>query len=278
MYDLVDRALATGLYLAPSLLVLSQSQISIQDLRFILSFEIFYQDHSCTPTATWSFTGRRLEVNFPHIFSFKDSPEQLVLTCLQVHTLCPLDDLSLSKLRICYLDPFKPLEERRSFLRQNYFFHCDCLRCEREEKDMGRKDGEEEAKVRARGEAFMSGQLEPEEVEWAVREVVRVLGEKDMLSLRATKLLFNLNLDNSLIKDAVAWGLLCWSCYRHHIALNPSAYVQTLVKLAHALSLIGSDYVEVVTEVHRVCKLYFQSDKYITYYTNIIKNMEERKK
>ena len=200
---------------------------------------------------------------------------------MKVHTLCPLDDISLNKLRICYLDPFKPLAERRSFLSKNYFFQCDCLRCQREEKElMGGKDddGEEEAKVRARGEAFMRGQLEPEEVEWAVREVVRVLGEKDMLSLRATKLLFNLNLDNSLVKDAVAWGLLCWSCYRHHIALNPSAYVQTLVKLAFALSLIGSDYVEVVTEVHRVCKLYFKSDKYITFYTNIIKNMDQRKK
>ena len=200
---------------------------------------------------------------------------------MKVHTLCPLDDISLNKLRICYLDPFKPLAERRSFLSKNYFFQCDCARCQREEKElMGGKDddGEEEAKVRARGEAFMRGQLEPEEVEWAVREVVRVLGEKDMLSLRATKLLFNLNLDNSLVKDAVAWGLLCWSCYRHHIALNPSAYVQTLVKLAFALSLIGSDYVEVVTEVHRVCKLYFKSDKYITFYTNIIKNMDQRKK
>ena len=200
----------------------------------------------------------------------------LSLSLSQVHTLCPLDDISLSKLRICYLDPFKPLEDRRRFLKLNYFFHCDCLRCEREA--MGKKEGEEEAEVRSRGEAVMTGQLEPEEVDWAVREVVRVLGEKDMLSLRATKLLFNLNLDNSLVKDAVAWGLLCWSCYRHHISLNPSAYVQTLVKLAHALSLIGSDYVEVVTEVHRVCKLYFQSDKYITYYTNIIKNLEKRKK
>ena len=199
--------------------------------------------------------------------------------CHQVHTLCPLDDISLKKLRICYLDPFKPLDERRSFLGQNYFFQCDCLRCEKEEKELGKdEENEEKAKVRARGEAFMHGQLDPEEVEWAVREVVRVIGEKDMLSLRSTKLLFNLNLDNGLVKDAVAWGLLCWSCYRHHIHLNPSAYVQTLVKLAHALSLIGSDYVEVVTEVHRVCKLYFQSDKYITFYTNIIKNMEHKKK
>ena len=105
--------------------------------------------------------------------------------CHQVHTLCPLDDISLKKLRICYLDPFKPLDERRSFLGQNYFFQCDCLRCEKEEKELGKgEENEEKAKVRARGEAFMHGQLDPEEVEWAVREVVRVLGEKDMLSLR----------------------------------------------------------------------------------------------
>ena len=78
---------------------------------------------------------KKVKVKSFHIFKIN---LQRFFLWLQVHTLCPLDDISLSKLRICYLDPFKPLEERRRFLKQNYFFHCDCPRCERE--DMGEKD------------------------------------------------------------------------------------------------------------------------------------------
>ena len=180
--------------------------------------------------------------------------------------------MSLDKLRICYLDPFKPLLERRQFLRDNYFFVCECERCLEEEVEV---EGEEEEVrlAREQGEAFLAGQLEEQVMTQVVREVTTVLGEYSMLSLRASKLLFNMFLERAEVAAAVEWGMLCWASYRHHVALNPPAYVQTLLKLANALRLQGGDYVSVVTEVHAVCRTFFQADKYITYYTNIVKNM-----
>ena len=170
-----------------------------------------------------------------------------VLPCTvlpEVRTLVPLEDVSLASLRICYLDPFKSLQERRGYLSSGYYFHCDCQRCRQEEA--GREEGEEQTLARELGEAFMQRQLKPREEEKAVREVVRVLGEGDMLSLRATKLLFNHFLERGEVGRAVEWGEQCWACYSHHTALNPSAYVQTLLKLAQALSSLGTDYVQVL--------------------------------
>ena len=156
---------------------------------------------------------------------------------MQVRTLVPLPSLCLSNLRICYLDPFKPLQERRGFLQENYYFHCDCSRCLQEEQEQEQELEQEEGVRRARqqGEAFLHSNLDIKEAEQVVRGVVEVLGEEDLLSLRATKLLFNVHLEQGRVDEAVVWGRLCCASYRYHVHRNPAAFAQTLLKLANAL-------------------------------------------
>ena len=49
---------------------------------------------------------------------------------LEIRTTEELEDVTLDKLRICYLDPFTGTEARHSALKKHYYFDCRCEHCE----------------------------------------------------------------------------------------------------------------------------------------------------
>ncbi|XP_073984319.1 SET and MYND domain containing, class 3 isoform X2 [Rhodnius prolixus] len=64
-------------------------------------------DHSCEPNAVAVFSG----------------------TSITIRTIKDIPEFKWSKVRICYIDSLKSTEERRSALLEQYYFLCDCPRC-----------------------------------------------------------------------------------------------------------------------------------------------------
>uniref|UniRef100_A0A023F770 Putative histone-lysine n-methyltransferase smyd3-like isoform x1 n=1 Tax=Triatoma infestans TaxID=30076 RepID=A0A023F770_TRIIF len=64
-------------------------------------------DHSCEPNAVAVFSGTNITIR-----TIKDIPE-----------------FKWSKIRICYIDALKSTDERRTVLLEQYYFLCDCPRC-----------------------------------------------------------------------------------------------------------------------------------------------------
>merc|ERR1711894_22716 len=72
-------------------------------------------DHSCEPNAMVAFQGGK---NIT-VLSIKD------ISVLEKH-LDFAKDVSIS-----YIDCLEPTEERRKLLREQYFFECNCTKCEK---------------------------------------------------------------------------------------------------------------------------------------------------
>lgn len=73
----------------------------------ILSFSPSILDHSCMPSAVYTFVGNTIFIK-----AIKD---------------VPTDDVK--ELRISYIDELESTEDRQRQLRSAYYFECDCKRC-----------------------------------------------------------------------------------------------------------------------------------------------------
>ncbi|OQV13585.1 putative Histone-lysine N-methyltransferase ASHR1 [Hypsibius exemplaris] len=78
-----------------------------------LYFGISQFDHSCVPNALF--------------FTRSDAPK------VQVVAVAPIK--ALADVRIAYIDPSKPTQQRRAELKESYYFSCSCNRCHSIERD-----------------------------------------------------------------------------------------------------------------------------------------------
>ena len=191
---------------------------------------------------------------------------------LEIRTTEELEDVSLDKLRICYLDPFTGTKSRKSALKKNYYFDCKCQHCDGgfEYNMFYRNTG----KICTKDIILHSGDL-LEKVESyinenyvdidAAKEIMEKIVEKvsieSIIFLQVSKLLFNQCLQDGKAVDALKYGELCRKAYRSQTKLNPLGNLQTLVKLARVHKSCDTELDDLVTEMIEIERIYFKTDE-----------------